>query len=272
MNPFEKIFNYQLFSRLENRRAFMISSHERSWLKSMLNHPSAADAFVPETLEKLRLMLKDEADLEWGDFLVHKAASREKMVYHPLIRKLRRNIRDGHGLTLAFSLKNGDTRVQREVFPYKLEYSMVKREWYLLWLNRRKRIVMSTRLGKIIDAAEHPLPAETAAAYRAESQAYLHAAKTSADIAVVPTYNGELSRILHAFSCFERDICYNQDQNEYRITLHFSRNETEFVLSKLRFLGKRVRVVSGERLQHRMRQTAAWALARYGVSDAAKPS
>jgi hypothetical protein len=51
MNLFEKIFNYQIISRLDESGVFTITSHERSWLKMMLNHPAAAEAFEPHTLE-----------------------------------------------------------------------------------------------------------------------------------------------------------------------------------------------------------------------------
>lgn len=270
MNPFEKIFNYQLLSRLENRGTYLISSHERAWLKSMLNHPAAREAFLPGTLAKLESILQDEAEVHWEPHLIHKAASREVMVYHPLIRQLRRAIQDGYALAISFTLKNGETRVEHHAFPYKLEYSMVKREWYLLWLSRNKRKVMSTRLNKIsaVKVQPHPLSPDIVAARASEAEAGLAAAAVCAEIAVVPAYNGELSRILYAFSCFERDVRYDAEKDEYVIKLHFSQNETEFVLSKLRFLGKRVRVVSGERLIQRMRQTAAWALARYEGTSA----
>ncbi|MHA7966395.1 WYL domain-containing protein [Paenibacillus sp. CAU 1782] len=272
MNPFEKIFNYQLLSRLENRGTYLISAHERAWLKSMLNHPSASEAFLPGTLAKLQAILQNEAEVHFEPHLIHKAASREVMVYHPLIRQLRRAIGGGYALTISFALKNGETRVEHHAFPYKLEYSMVKREWYLLWLSRNKRKVMSTRLNKISEVKLHaqPLSPDTVAARASEAEAGLAAALTSAEVAVMPAYNGELSRILYAFSCFERDVRYDAEKDEYVIKLHFSLNESEYVLSKLRFLGKRVRVISGDRLIERMRQTAAWALARYeGTSTAA---
>jgi predicted DNA-binding transcriptional regulator YafY len=270
MNPFEKIFNYQLLSRLEDRGACLISSHERAWLKSMLNHPAAREAFLPGTLAKLQSILQDEAEMHWESHLIHKAASREVMVYHPLIRQLRRAIQGGYALTISFTLKNGETRVEHHAFPYKLEYSMVKREWYLLWLSRNKRQVMSTRLNKISAVKMHaePLSPELAAARASEAEAGLAATAVCAEIAVIPAYNGELSRILYAFSCFERDVRYDAEKDEYIIKLNYSQNETEFVLSRLRFLGKRVRVIAGDRLIQRMRQTAAWALARYEASTA----
>lgn len=62
MNPFEKIFNYRILSRLEESGAFLSTAHERAWLKLMLNHPSSAAAFSVPTLEKLRTLLhQDEA-------------------------------------------------------------------------------------------------------------------------------------------------------------------------------------------------------------------
>jgi predicted DNA-binding transcriptional regulator YafY len=72
-----------------------------------------------------------------------------------------------------------------------------------------------------------------------------------------------MSRILYAFSCFEKEVEYVQQADTYRITLTFQADECEYVLSKIRFLGKRVKVVQGSRLISRMKETTAKALARY---------
>ncbi|MNF19149.1 hypothetical protein D3C80_2237120 [compost metagenome] len=44
-------------------------------------------------------------------------------------------------------------------------------------------------------------------------------------------------------------------------------NEGEYVLSKLRFLGKRVRVTEGSLLKKRMRDSAVKALTQYGALE-----
>ena len=82
-----------------------------------------------------------------------------------------------------------------------------------------------------------------------------------------PEYNGELSRILYAFSCFEKEVSYAADSNEYTIQLHFSSKDSEYVLSKTRFLGKRVRIIDGEHLRRRMLESATKSLARYAQFD-----
>ncbi|MFD2882018.1 hypothetical protein ACFTAO_49300 [Paenibacillus rhizoplanae] len=48
MNPFEKIFNFQIISRLEEAGSLALTSQERSWLKTMLGHPAAAEAFFQQ--------------------------------------------------------------------------------------------------------------------------------------------------------------------------------------------------------------------------------
>lgn len=266
MNLFEKIFNYQIMSRLGEAGAFAVTSQERSWLKTMLNHPAAAEAFAPETLAKLTAPLRDEADFELAEHVAEKAASLERHAYHPLLRPLRRIIAARQGIRLSYRLKHGGMQPAQSGFPYKLEYSMVKREWYLLWYNPRRRMLMSTRLRNIAEADMEPVPAGMAETWLSQIAAVLDSRKEYAMIEVVRMYNRELSRIMYAFSCFEKEVDYADEEDTYRIRLTFLGDECEYVLSKIRFLGKRVRIVEGEKLQRRMRESAAKALARYGIA------
>jgi hypothetical protein len=70
---------------------------------------------------------------------------------------------------------------------------------------------------------------------------------------------------LYAFSCFEKDVYYDDVNERYTVRLTFLNNESEYVLSKIRFLGKRVRVIDGDHLKRRMLESARKALARYDV-------
>ena len=88
MNLFEKIFNYQILSRLEESGTLTITSQERAWLKTMLGQPAATDAFTEETLQKLQLVLQDESGMDIHKYVMEKAKSREKQVYPPLLRPL----------------------------------------------------------------------------------------------------------------------------------------------------------------------------------------
>jgi predicted DNA-binding transcriptional regulator YafY len=263
MNLFEKIFNYQILSRLEDE-VLLITGQERAWLKTMLQHPAAKEAFAPETLEKLESLLAEEATLPVVGAITEKARSREKQLYHPLIRRLRRMIAGRTGAKLEVGTKGGGVIRCEPAIPYKLEYSMVKREWYLLWYHWRGRRMMSTRLDKIVSLEEVELKQEQAERCAAEIEDWLARQRQHARIEVVPAYNGELSRILYAFSCFEKEVSYDDEKNTYHIRLTFSSNESEYVLQKLRFLGRRVKVVEGERLRRRMLETAVKSLARYG--------
>ncbi|AZN39646.1 WYL domain-containing protein [Paenibacillus albus] len=263
MNPFEKIFNYQVLSRLEDSGTVMVTSHERAWLKLMLQHPAADDAFTPETLEKLRTILSDDESLVVKELLIEKARSFEKQVYHPLLRRLSRLITSQTALSLTFSLRDGRQYEANVGVPYKLEYSMVKREWYLLWYNVRKRSFMSTKLDKIAAIVEAEMKSQHVQQALNSIRERLNKRKEAAVIEVMPTYNRELSRILYAFSCFEKTVDYDEDASVYAIRLSFLSDEAEYVLSKIRFLGKRIRVTEGEYLRRRMLESSRKALARY---------
>jgi predicted DNA-binding transcriptional regulator YafY len=268
MNLFEKIFNYQILTRLDESGAYMLTSHERVWLKTMLAHPAAGEAFEPETLRKLLLILQEEECMNTADCLQEKAKSVERQVYHPHLRLLRGILAGQQGVCLTYTVKDGSVRRNQAGFPHKLEYSMVKREWYLLWYHLRNKRFMSTRLQSILSLEETALPDKQAEELNAKLLEIGLEHKEQAVLEVTKLYNAELSRILYAFSCFDKEVGYDPEADIYSITLTYPKDESEYVLSKIRFLGKRVRVVDNGKLQSRMRETASKALARYGETEA----
>lgn len=267
MNLFEKLFSHQIISRLEHSGTIMITSHERAWLKTMLQHTAAQDAFTPETLRKLQEILEPEQAMDISQHLIQKAGSLERQVYHPLLRPLRRIIMNKSGIRLSYKVKNGESRTDHRGIPYKLEYSMVKREWYLLWYRSRHRTLMSTRLSKIHELTEETVPPAAVEAMVERLGTLLDSRKNHVLIEVVQLYNEELSRILYAFSSFEKQVEYDAEQDIYRITVALFGDEAEYLLSKIRFLGKRVRVIEGNYLKKRMLEAASKALARYQATE-----
>ncbi len=124
---------------------------------------------------------------------------------------------------------------------------------------------MSTRLKKI-----HAIAAEAVDATRADEiirkvDSLLESRKSEAVIELVRQYNGELSRILYAFSSFEKDVEYDLNTDTYRVKVTLLGDELEYLLSKIRFLGKRVRVLEGDYLKRRMLESSLKSLERYGV-------
>lgn len=266
MNLFEKIFNHQIISRLEDSGTFMVTSHERAWLKTMLQHPAAVDAFTAETLDKLLSVLGPDPVMDISDHLVEKARTMEKQVYHPLLRPLRRHIMNKAGVRLTYEVKDGRVYTDQSGFPYKLEYSMVKREWYLLWYHTRHHAFMSTRLKKILAVTAEALDSSAAERIQKKIETTLDKRKTEVVIEIVRVYNEELSRILYAFSSFEKNVEYDTESDTYRVRVSLLGDEMEYLLSKIRFLGKRVRVIEGDYLKRRLLEASTKALERYGVS------
>jgi len=272
MNLFEKIFNHQIISQLEDSGTFMVTSHERAWLKTMLAHPASNDAFTTETLTKLHKVLEADSVMDTSQHLIEKARTIEKQVYHPLLRHLQSIIRSKQGICISYGQKRGKAKQNQVGFPYRLEYSMVKREWYLLWYHSRHRTFMSTRLEKIYQATPTPVEPEIATNIINRIENMLEAKKSNAMVEVVPLYNAEISRILYAFSSFEKSVTYDEAQGIYHIHLSLLEDEMEYLLSKLRFLGKRVRVVEDMYLKKRMLESATKVLERYGIESGENPS
>jgi len=264
MNPFEKIFNYQIISRLDEAGSTVLTSQERSWLKTMLMHPASTEAFTADTLNKLNILLDSEVSTEVRGIIIEKAKAQERQVYHPMLRTLRRMIMQDHGILLSYGIKHGGVKTNQSGFPHKLEYNMFKREWYLQWYSTRHRSLMSTKLKNIISVEKTILTSDQVTALKETLERLLEERKEFAVVQVIPRFNVELSRILYSFSCFEKSVSFDEHSSIYRIRVIYLRNESEFLLSKIRFLGLRVKIVEGEHLKRRMLESASKALARYG--------
>lgn len=240
----------------------MITSQERSWLKTMMELPSASEAFPENTLHKLQTILHPEKSLNI-EAIIEKARSVESQTFHPLLRSLRRMIMNKSGINMTYSSKGGRLFDNKIGFPYKLEYSMIKRSWYLLWYPLANHSLISTKLEYIQSISELEMSEEQVNKISKRIENILEKRTQQATLEVGRHYNEELSRILYAFSCFEKEVSYDSIKNMYTIKLTFANNEAEYVLSKLRFLGKRIRVVDGVHLKRRMLESANRALARY---------
>ncbi|MFF2091748.1 WYL domain-containing protein [Paenibacillus sp. NPDC058174] len=270
MSLFEKIYNYQMIARLEEAGAIAVTAQEREWLSDMLRRSEAEHAFSPSTLVKLRALAGEEEhkheSARDAEEILEKAASQTGQLYHPLLRPLREALTRKLGLHLTYAIKDGTVRERQHGYPYKLEYSMVKREWYLLWFHLRNRSIMTTKLQNIAEAAEAPIPAQQAEAAEKKMTVYYASKQQQAVIQIMPHFNRELSRILYAFSCFDKEVSYEESADTYWITLVYLRDESDFVLSRIRFLGKRILVTEGDYLRKRMYETAHKSLMRYGIT------
>lgn len=225
--------------------------------------PSTSEAFTPSTFHKLQSILHTEKLLN-TDAIIEKARSVESQIFHPHLRGLRRIIMARSGLKLMHISKGGKIYDSKIGFPYKLEFSMIKRSWYLLWYPLNDRNLISTKLENIQSLSEFKISEEQVDQISRRIENILEMRKQHAILEVGRPYNPELSRILYAFSCFEKEVDYDSIEDIYKIRLTFANNEAEYVLSKLRFLGKRIRVIEGAHLKRRMLESANKALARYG--------
>ncbi|PYE48602.1 WYL domain-containing protein [Paenibacillus barcinonensis] len=267
MNLFEKMFNYQMMTRLNETGLFTWTSQERAWLRMMMKHQAAQEALRPNTWARLNNMLHDEQQLNLQEYLTEKAKSEENSVSHALLRPLRQMILEGQGFQMTGRIRHGRASQEQFGFPYKLEYSMVKKEWYVLWYAPHFARLMSTKLHSITKLEPRSIQPGAADRYKASIALLTEKRKTTLTVEVLPAFNAELSRILYAFSCFERQVKYNEENHVYRIVLTVPRNELDYVLSKMRFLGKRVRITDSTALRERMSETAAKVLARYARSE-----
>lgn len=265
MNLFDKIHNYQLVTRLDAVGVYPITAHEKAWLAMMLANPAATEIFDPRTLDKLQQFTARaaEGDVHEREAFVEKASTKPKQLWNPLVRTLRRIILAKNQIRLTAATNNGRVFRNERGVPHKLEYSLAKKAWYLVWLNLSSNRLITTPLHLIRSVEELYIENVWYDSFLPIIAGQIEQRKQTAKIVIIRRYNAELQRILYAFSCFDKEVAFDPDTQVYTITLHFLTDEQEFILSRIRFLGLRVKVVENEQLQQRMRESATNALARY---------
>ncbi|MFD1888186.1 WYL domain-containing protein [Paenibacillus wenxiniae] len=267
MNPFEKIFSYQLASRLEEQQIFTLTSQERAWLKLMLSSTAAEQAFQETTLVRLQQRLESDTMPGVQDVIVEKAASSQHTDFPSVLTPLRRIMRQQQAVLLQRQNKYGQEIAPEHGVPWKLEYSAARQEWYLYWFNLQRSAPMTTRLKHIQTVTKQSFRQQQHEFVRRRMESYMQAEQQEISVQVLPIYNKELTRILHAFSCFDKRVRFDEQQHTYFIEVRFTNSEREYVLNRLRFLGKRVQIVEGDDFKRRMKDTALRALARYERSS-----
>ena len=267
MPLFEKINNHTLRQmQLATGNPAPLTKIEKGWLKRMLAEPAAED-LLPATLhEKLRHLLECEVQFPNAANLEEKGKT--TVGYSPagsLLHGLRTAIRDHRGVRLDYAPGNGDE--YQEVFgiPHQLEFSMVRREWYLLWLNPENQpcrpMTMPLRFIRAVRAAA---VLEDWEKHQRNVLDWLEQSQEALVLLAEECYPGALLSVLNAFSCFDTTVASGEQKNTLRLRVRFQADEREYVLQKIRFLGRRVTMEGPDGLRERMRWTAERALERYG--------
>ena len=142
---------------------------------------------------------------------------------------------------------------------------MVRREWYLLWaltIDEQEKVV-STPLRYIRNVRK----VEKCPCWQEKQRQIVELLRETEGVVVLRAeecFSGALLSVLNAFSCFDTQVSTGKDKGSLLLRVRFRADEREYVLQKLRFLGRRVIVESPPEFRERMQKTAEDALARYG--------
>ena len=266
MPLFEKINNHSLQQLLVTTDTPVpLTTIERGWLKRMLDLPVAGELLSEELRDKAGELVAQEEDFPEAARLVEKGKPAEK--YSPsatLLRQLRIAIRHRCQIRLSYLQSGGETCQDTRAIPCSLEFSMVRREWYLIWLEpeRQMRRPITTPL-RLVQAVQPFDAVPNWDDYMRQFQEWLEKSQDTVTVMAEECYPGALLSVLSAFSCFDTKVESGKQKNTLRLSVRFQADEREYVLQKIRFLGRRVTVEGPEYFRERMRGTAEKALGRY---------
>lgn len=270
---FEKVHNHELrqalidYAEQNGNSLFPITVQEKRWLKGILLAPEAEHFLSPHIRDTLLEPLGGYEPLQASRQVLEKGKPHHDLApasgtWYEHTRTLRQALAERRGIRLSYRTRAGLAMTDCEGIAYRLEVSTVRREWYLLWLPQEpgEQPIISTPLSLLDNVS---LSSACDERRLEEIRTLFQQKRRQAQIQIVPEYNGERRRIFYMFSCFEKEVAYEKDTDTYTIHVYYLEDEKEYILSRIRFLGKRIRVFAPEDMRVRMRDTATRALARY---------
>ena len=283
-NLFEKFYNYRLQQALADSSVkrtdqkdkykreisypavvgpFPITDAERSWLKTMLRDNNPSSFLEQKTVDKLNELLGSDSELDLSG-LVNRQTSRPQVPNEHIFNSLRYTVHRQQGICLTYRLNDGTVCNSVPGYPYRLEYSMTRREWYLIWLLLAEQTVLTTPIRAVWEVTTgDALPPDEISVFEAQIISHLKKRQQQAVIEVNTQYIDDLHRVFYVFSCFEREIVFDEVSQRYQLRVIYFEDERMYLLSKIRFLGKRVRLLEPTDLVQSMRKTIEKALRRY---------
>ena len=266
MPLFEKINNHTLQQiLLTEDTPVPLTKIERGWLKRMLELPASEDLLTGDLQSKLRGLLERETAFPETAELVEKGKTvvRDSSV-GSVLKVFRTAIQEHREIELSYIQRNGEELQCGFGIACQLEFSMVRREWYLLWMDTDKKVSgANTTPLRMICGVRILRELPDWDAYQGQFHEWMKGLQRTAVIRAEECYSGALLSVLNAFSCFDTTVVSGEQKSMLQLRVHYLADEQEYVLQKIRFLGRRVTVEGPEEMCHRMRLTADWALNRY---------
>lgn len=285
-NLFKKFYNYRLQQELMSDTVFMpvdndkyntgkpckvttgpfvFTEEEKAWVKKIVNDPEANAFLQQTTIEKINNGIKT-VPVQKKRGLCIKGAQIVPKSDSPHFAALCRIMRARQGIRIDYRQNDGIERNGEYGYPYKLELSMSRQEWYIIWLPDKRMDIYYTPLRNIIAVEAWEGGAKNSQEhdeFTRNIQTRLRQTMRTVSLLITKQHYYEIHRVVYALSCFEREMTFDEQSKQNILTIRYLPSEEEYLLSKIRFLSKIVTITSPERLIKRMHYTATKTLSRY---------
>jgi predicted DNA-binding transcriptional regulator YafY len=277
VNEFRQMTLDEMENLFEDVFLLPITVKERQWLKSILGAGEAKLFLLPNVKEKLERILELE---EGNSYLAHvdeKLSVQEEKKYlledPSHFKMIIQLITLKKGMVISYRTNDGTVYEEIKAIPYKLEYSTVKKEWYILWygFEQESEFVMSTPFHHVRAVQELEVANDVYQQMVGTIEEFLEKELQKAVVKInqrfyekqARHFEEEKERILYCFSCFDKEIIYEEETNQYEIRLFYRKHEEGELLKRIRLLGERIVIAEPDELKKRILETALRALERY---------
>lgn len=256
---------------------YPITTKEKQWLKGAIQLEEASWFLEKETIEKVKDILKEEPLSSIEPFL------KEKFVVHSNVKMSDREkgylkllfdiLTSQNGFRLSYHTNAGKYFEEISGIPFKLEFSMAKKQWYILWLGLhvKNQMIMLTPLRHVNALEAIEVNQYDFVQLQKQFNQFLEEEMLSVTLklnnrffqSIKRDIHEEKHRIFYNFSCFDKEVIFDEKKEEYTLFIYYRKSEEKDLLRRVRLLGQRVIIMEPERLRKEMLGTALRALNRY---------
>lgn len=240
--------NYSLF--VENPVPVQPYRIEKQWLKHIMKNPKIKLFLGDETIAKLENMLAEYEDIVSRDSLtINRPCKQMEIIDDNLRHNFRiiiKAILENKGIEYSYKTKNETLLQNRRSIPYKLEYSMKEDLFYLISYSLDEKRPVKSLLSGFRDMFLINMEGEYNISPQ-DIEKSIESKKASHPIVLqIKNANNSLERALFLFSCFERQLDYDKENDIYILSIFYYEFEKEEVISRIFSLGRHAVVIEPE--------------------------
>ncbi|MEZ0537850.1 WYL domain-containing protein [Caldicellulosiruptoraceae bacterium PP1] len=247
----------------------IVTASEKLWLNSISKSELFRSLLNNEILEYIDNFLKESPDITKNvTYKNNSDANAYESNTSKLdnIREILRAIVERKKISFCYKANNNVEYNNKSAIPLNIEYSIKDDKFYLIAYSNDTDKIIKCSINNITNISILST-IDNFDFYLEEEKEFLENLKAKQPITIaIKDRNNALERALYLFSCFEKRLIYDDENDRYLLEIYYLISEETEIISRILMLGKNVVVISPENIKEEIIRRIKLALSNYDAN------